>query len=88
LLKESLHNIVKHAAAKNITISAAVSEELKLVIKDDGKGFSNNADITGNGLINMKKRVQELHGSIFFENDHGTTIIINLPISTNQSTIG
>jgi len=88
LLKESLHNIVKHAAARNITISAAVSEELKLVIKDDGKGFSNNVDITGNGLINMKKRVQELHGSIFFENDHGTAVIINLPISTNQSTIG
>jgi len=88
LLKESLHNIVKHAGAKNITISAAVTEELKLVIKDDGKGFSNNGDTKGNGLINMKKRVQELKGYISFENDPGAAVIINLPFDTNQRTIG
>jgi signal transduction histidine kinase len=87
LLKESLHNIVKHSGAKNITISAAVTEELKLVIKDDGKGFSNNGDTKGNGLINMKKRVMELKGSIFFENNNGTNVIIHLPFTTNQSTI-
>jgi signal transduction histidine kinase/ligand-binding sensor domain-containing protein len=88
LLKESLHNIVKHAGAKNITISAAITEELKLVIKDDGKGFSDNGDTKGNGLINMKKRVQELNGSISFDNDPGATVIIHLPFDTNQRTIG
>jgi signal transduction histidine kinase/ligand-binding sensor domain-containing protein len=88
LLKESLHNIVKHAGAKNITIRAAITEELKLVIKDDGKGFSKNGGTKGNGLINMKKRVQELNGSISFENDHGAAVIIHLPFDTNQRTIG
>ena len=88
LLKESLHNIVKHAAAKNITIRTEITEELELVIKDDGKGFSNNGDTKGNGLINMKKRVEELKGSICFENDNGALVTINLPLATNQSTIG
>ena len=87
LLKESLHNIVKHASANKITITAAVTGKLKLVIKDDGKGFSNNGDSKGNGLINMKKRVRELNGSIFFENDNGAVVVIHLPFSTNQSTI-
>ena len=88
LLKESLHNIVKHAGAKNITIYTTVTEKLKLVIKDDGRGFSNNGDTKGNGLINMKKRVQELNGSISFENYNGAAVIIHLPFATNQSTIG
>jgi len=87
LLKESLHNIVKHATARTITITAAVTGELTLVIKDDGKGFSNNGDLKGNGLINMKKRVQELKGSISFENDNGAAVIINLPFTPNQRSI-
>ena len=87
LLKESLHNIVKHAGARIITIKAIVNENLELIIKDDGKGFSNNGYTKGNGLINMKKRVQELKGSIRFENNKGATVIIDLPFSPNQSTI-
>jgi signal transduction histidine kinase/ligand-binding sensor domain-containing protein len=79
LLKESLHNIVKHADAKTITIKAVVSDKLELVIKDDGKGFSNNGNDKGNGLINMKKRVKELNGFIGFENNGGATVIIQLP---------
>jgi signal transduction histidine kinase/ligand-binding sensor domain-containing protein len=88
LLKESLHNIVKHACAKAITIKAGITENFELIIKDDGKGFSNNRDTQGNGLINMKKRVQELKGSIRFENNKGAAVIIDLPFNPNQSTIG
>ncbi len=81
LLKESLHNIVKHAGAKTVIIKATIKEKLELVIKDDGKGFSDKGDTKGNGLINMKKRVQELNGSVFFENDNGTAVIISLPFT-------
>jgi len=81
LLKETLHNIVKHAGAKTVTIKVAIKEKLELVIKDDGKGFSDNRNSGGNGLINMKKRVQELNGSVFFENDNGAAVIINLPFT-------
>lgn len=87
LLKESLHNIVKHASAKTVFIQANVADRLQLIIKDDGKGFSENGT-TGNGLINMKKRVKEMNGAIQFENNQGTTITIQLPFAPNQSTIG
>jgi signal transduction histidine kinase len=89
LLKECLHNIVKHAGAKTVTIKTLISENLELSIKDDGKGFS-EATVTaaGNGIINMKKRVNELNGFIRFENRNGTTVTILLPLATNQSTIG
>jgi signal transduction histidine kinase/sugar lactone lactonase YvrE len=80
LLKESLHNIVKHAGAKTVTIKVTVKEKLELVIKDDGNGFPDNKDTKGNGLINMKKRVQELRGTVLFENVNGAVIIISLPL--------
>ncbi len=88
LLKECLHNIVKHAAAKTVNIKISLSQNLELNIKDNGKGFSETRNTAkGNGLINMRKRVNELDGSISFENRNGTTVIIKLPLSTNQSTI-
>ena len=88
LLKEGLHNIVKHAEAKTVTLKVTVTEELQLFIKDDGKGFSETERLSrGNGVINMKKRVLELNGSIRFENVNGTAIVIDLPFATNQSTI-
>ncbi len=88
LLKEGLHNVVKHAGAKKVTIKIGVTEKLELLINDDGKGFSESENISsGNGLINMKKRVEELNGSIGFKNGNGTSIIIHLPFTPNQSTI-
>jgi len=88
LLKEGLHNVVKHAGAKKVTIKIGVTEKLELLINDDGKGFSESENISsGNGLINMKKRVRELNGSIGFKNSNGTSIIIHLPFTPNQSTI-
>jgi len=82
LLKESLHNIVKHAAAKKVTITTTVTEKLELIIHDDGRGFSESEiSAGGNGLINMKKRVQELNGDIRFKNGNGTTIAIYLPLN-------
>ena len=88
LLKEGLHNIVKHAAAKTVTLKVIVTEKLQLFIKDDGKGFSETERLSqGNGVINMKRRVMELNGNIRFENINGTAITIDLPFTTNQSTI-
>jgi signal transduction histidine kinase len=88
LLKEGLHNIVKHAEAKTVTLKVTVTEKLQLFIKDDGKGFSETERLSrGNGVVNMKKRVIELNGNIRFENVNGTAITIDLPFAANQSTI-
>jgi hypothetical protein len=88
LLKESLHNIVKHSSAKNVCIEINVLENWRIMIKDDGKGLSTNGiGSGGNGLINMKKRVGQLGGIIHFEGGAGTVITIELPLAPNQSTI-
>ncbi|MBC8094941.1 MAG: ATP-binding protein [Akkermansiaceae bacterium] len=72
--KEALNNVVKHAAATEVRICFAVNEtSVKLVVEDDGKGFdpatigseperAANRFSGGNGLNNMKGRLEEVGG--------------------------
>jgi signal transduction histidine kinase len=83
ILKESLHNIYKHAQANNVTISfREQSGLLQLVIKDDGRGIEFDAIRPfSNGLTNMKKRAVEAGGTILVENEQGTKISLQIPLS-------
>jgi signal transduction histidine kinase/ligand-binding sensor domain-containing protein len=60
-IKESLHNIVKHAKAENVLITLRIDKKhLNIILKDDGDGFSEELLTgTGNGLINMRRRMEE-----------------------------
>jgi len=71
-LKEALNNVVKHAAATEVRICLAVENEgFVLLVIDDGHGFDSSLALTsansaragsGNGLINMQKRMEEIGG--------------------------
>jgi signal transduction histidine kinase len=81
VLKESLHNVVKHAHATKATIVFDVKRNLLLTISDNGKGTDTNTIRPfANGLENMKKRITSVNGSITFENNNGTVISINVPL--------
>ena len=77
--KEAIHNIVKHAAATTVTISAQLEKgTLQLKIMDNGKGI-NLTEISnfGNGMKSMRKRAEEIEALLQILNDKGTTIILN-----------
>ncbi|MBL7700932.1 MAG: hypothetical protein JNM14_01675 [Ferruginibacter sp.] len=63
IVQEAVTNAIKHAAAKNITLSGNASDDKwKLAVTDDGKGFDYEAikdTELGNGLMNMSKRAAE-----------------------------
>jgi signal transduction histidine kinase len=95
MVQEALHNIIKHAGAKTMKVSAAYSDkELELQIMDDGKGFDlsplNKEGETGFGLglRNMQNRAK-LIGAVFNISSNageGTMIKIVLPFTNNQPT--
>ncbi len=64
-VKESVHNIVKHAAAQAVHISFYPQQDkLHIKIRDDGQGFDPDIKKTsGNGLRNMQQRIETLKGS-------------------------
>ncbi len=74
ILKESLHNIVKHAGAKKVTINFQADEKLSLIIADDGSGYEKNSEQNGNGLLNMEQRSKVLKGKFSITNNSGTVI--------------
>lgn len=89
-VKEAIHNIVKHSGAKHVNFSMSFKHPcLEMIIRDDGSGFEpGRNNHWGNGLINMRKRLEELGGR--FEVDSvvgkGTKIqfSVNLP-ATDKS---
>lgn len=80
-LKESLHNVVKHAAAKKVTIHFKTDKNLFISIQDDGKGFETNKD-EGNGLKNMKKRIESIGGFFEIINADGVIVKMNVPFNS------
>jgi len=89
ILQESLQNINKYAQAENIKIEIKISgNKLKLVVKDDGNGFSVSKKNKGIGLQNMLSRAEACNGNFDIKSKpgKGTTITITVPIETNIKT--
>lgn len=84
VIQEAVNNAVKHSKANTIKVdicpSDSSNEQFLISITDDGKGFSVNENNSGNGLANMRKRIEEIGGKISFSSteDTGSTITIEL----------
>jgi len=79
--REAMHNVIKHARASQVTVHISFSEMLLTVsIQDDGCGFDITTIPTGNGLVNMKQRLEDIGGSCLIENapTTGTTVQFRL----------
>lgn len=85
-VREALQNIVAHARATEASVTLQLDEnDLKITVKDDGAGFSTEQqEGTGNGLQNMRRRLEEMRGRFEVRSrpGHGTLIQMTLPRST------
>jgi signal transduction histidine kinase len=63
-LKEALHNAVKHAGATEVRIVLTLdARALTLSVEDNGRGFDPaTASASGNGLENMRRRLEHIGG--------------------------
>jgi signal transduction histidine kinase len=79
VIKETLNNILKHAKATEVNISLLkVADGLSLFIHDNGIGIDlNNIRRFGNGLANMKKRMEEMGIDFLIENKNGTLVTLH-----------
>jgi signal transduction histidine kinase/ligand-binding sensor domain-containing protein len=85
LAKEALNNALKHARATEVRIELNYDGgEFSLRIADNGVGCSDIAerDCDGNGLRNMRSRLQELGGTLDVQSDlgKGTSILMRVPL--------
>ncbi len=82
--KEALNNAIKHAQASEVHVQVAVVDgHLGVVVSDDGRGLpEGRRDPMGNGLTNMRERMQMAGGTLRVDStpDTGTRIEFRVPL--------
>ncbi len=65
IIQEQLNNILKHAAAKNVSVCIeSMTDGINIVVSDDGKGFDMHKKRKGIGISNMINRIESYNGKI------------------------
>ncbi|HRH04013.1 MAG TPA: tetratricopeptide repeat protein [Bacteroidia bacterium] len=86
-LKEIGNNALKYSKAKSFNLNFSILQnDLHITISDDGIGFDTNKTYNGNGIKNIKKRLDECNGSIDINSDAttGTTYKLIFPLIQNH----
>lgn len=79
-IQEAVNNAIKYSDASTINVAINQLENLiEISIIDNGKGFDLDNTIYGNGLINMRKRIEEIDGNFEINSviNKGTKINFN-----------
>jgi signal transduction histidine kinase/ligand-binding sensor domain-containing protein len=84
-VKESLNNIVRHAAATEVVLRGMIGPDaIELTLRDNGRGFAGPpADAYANGLRNLGQRMSEVGGAyeVTSAPGEGTTVRLTLGLA-------
>jgi len=85
VIKEAVTNVIKHSGADLLRFKTVINHGFFLLfVEDNGKGIRPSEETEfSNGLANMKKRIEDVKGSLLIHSSEGkgTTIEIKLPFS-------
>jgi signal transduction histidine kinase len=83
IAQEALHNVVKHAGARRVTLRlASEGDDVVLEVGDDGVGFAADGAFPGHlGLRSMRERAERVGGTLGIESapGRGTTVRARVP---------
>jgi len=85
--QEVLTNVLRHSQASHFGAQLEFDEcEIRLELRDNGRGFDPAGKYDGFGLIGMKERVEGMGGRLDIQSasSTGTTIKIVLPLTDNS----
>ncbi len=80
ICKEIINNAAKYSQAANFNLSLSLKQKaIILTAVDNGIGFDENTVNKGNGLMNIRQRVNTYNGEVDLNSDNGTTWHITIP---------
>jgi ligand-binding sensor domain-containing protein/signal transduction histidine kinase len=85
-VREALRNVVRHAAAQQVTVTLSFSSrELEVAVEDDGCGFDCRDMAAGDGgghygLIGMRERIEKLGGRLDLNSAVGRGVRVHFTI--------
>ncbi|KAF0199453.1 MAG: histidine kinase [Bacteroidetes bacterium] len=82
-IKEALHNVVKHSGADSVRLKLRTDKNSVFIsIKDTGAGFDTGSlKTSGNGLHNMRRRVEDCGGKYRLNSEPGMGTLIELTLT-------
>ena len=99
IAQEALNNCRKYAQARQVVITLSYMNNLvALDVQDDGVGFdpaqppreSRDQSKGGFGLVGMRKRIEQLRGTLLIESapGEGTTLMVAIPVAAGKRVAG
>ncbi len=83
-VQELVNNVIKHAEATSISLQLVQSsDEINLMVEDNGKGFDcAHPGFSESGISNLRSRVEYFHGSVFVDaiRNRGTIVTVTIPL--------
>ncbi len=81
-IKEAVHNIAKHSNADEAELLFKKTQRKFIIeVRDNGRGINlESSNKFGNGLENMKRRMENINGKCIINSTSGTSIILEIPI--------
>lgn len=87
-VKEAIRNAARHAGADEVNLKLAVEDGfLKVVVEDNGRGFSpTDTQVSRNGMSNMKQRLADVGGVFILDTapGKGCRITFLLPLAGHE----
>jgi signal transduction histidine kinase len=83
-VKEAIHNAIRHSDADELQLHIQFERAvLTVTVSDNGRGFDPTAEFEGNGLSNMKRRMEACRGSwsCWSRPGQGTKVQLQLSLS-------
>jgi signal transduction histidine kinase len=81
-VREALTNVVRHANATQVTLGLVLeNKHLVIQVKDNGSGLA-RTERQGNGLRNMRSRLQQINGAFDCQSEpgRGTVVTFRVPL--------
>jgi signal transduction histidine kinase len=90
VIREGVANAAKHSATRRIAVRVeARPTEMRVSVEDSGRGFRpQEAASSGHlGLAMIRRRVEELHGTLDIESEpgRGTRVVARLPVEQGDT---
>ncbi len=80
-VKEAVHNVIRHAGATMVSIAVIYNGKLEIWVKDNGMGLGNTGKQRfGNGLKNMRSRMQRIGGIMDIVDEKGALVRFDIPL--------
>jgi len=86
VVREALQNVVAHADATEATVTLRFDEEkLTIIVQDNGSGLdTSRVSDAGNGLANMRSRIEDMGGHFEIDSKLKRGTVIQLTLSRSR----